>query len=58
MCHTSDECSKNPKNYGGPRYSGDSAVNAKKQLKAARIAAAAAVTEQGDDMLDGDPDGY
>jgi hypothetical protein len=34
-------------------------VNAKEQLKAARIAAAAAVTEQGDDMSsDGDPDGY
>ena len=58
MCHTSDECSKNPKNNGVPRYSGDSAVNAKKQLKAARIAAAAAVAEQGDAMSDDDPDGY
>jgi hypothetical protein len=52
VCHTSDECSKNPKNNGVPCCSGDSAVNAKKQLKAARIAAAAAVTEQGDNMLD------
>jgi hypothetical protein len=58
VCHTSAECSKNPKNNGVPRYSGDSAVNAKKQLKAAYIAAAAAVTEHGDDMSDGDPDGY
>jgi hypothetical protein len=58
VCHTSDECSKNPKNNGVPRYSGDSAVNAKKQFKDARIAAAAAVTEQGDNMSDGDPDGY
>jgi hypothetical protein len=33
-------------------------MNAKKQLKAARIAAAAAVTEQGDNMLDGNPDEY
>jgi hypothetical protein len=58
VCHTSDECSKNPKNNGVPRHYGDSAVNAKKQLKAACIAAAAPVTEQGDDMSDGDPDGY
>jgi hypothetical protein len=58
VCHTSEECSKNPKNNGVPRYSGDSATNAKKQLKAAGIVAAGAVTEQGDDMSDGDPDGY
>jgi hypothetical protein len=52
VCHTSDECSKNPKNNGVWRYSGDLAVNAKKQLKATRIAAAAAaaVAEQGDYM--------
>jgi hypothetical protein len=59
VCHTSDECSRNPKNNGVPRYSGDSAMNAKKQLKTARItAAAAAATEQGDDMSDGNPDKY
>jgi hypothetical protein len=58
VCHTSNECSKNPKNNGIPRYSGDSAVNAKLQLRAACITAAAAVTEQGDNMSDGDPDGY
>jgi hypothetical protein len=52
------EYSKNSKNNGVPRYSGDSAVNAEKQLEAARIAAAAAVAEQGEDMYDGNPDGY
>ncbi len=58
VCHTSDECSKNPKNNGVPNYSSDSADNVKKRLKAARIAAAAVLAEQGDDMSDGDPDGY
>jgi len=58
VCHTSEECSKNPKNNGVPRYSSDSADSAKKQLKAARIAATALLAEQGDDMSDGDPDGY
>jgi hypothetical protein len=61
VCHTSDECNKNPKNNGVSRYyySGDSAVNTKKQIKAAHIAATAvAVAEQEDDMSDDDPDVY
>ncbi len=58
VCHTSEECSKNPKNNGVPQYSKDNADNAKKRLKAARIAAAALLAEAGDDDSAGDPDGY
>jgi hypothetical protein len=43
VCHTSDECSKNPKNNGVPRYSSNSTDNTKKKLKATCIAAAASL---------------
>jgi hypothetical protein len=46
VCHTTEECSKNPANNGVPK------VDGKERLKMARIAAAAA------EGSDEDPDGY
>jgi hypothetical protein len=56
--HTSEECSKNPKNKGIPQYNKHNTDSTKKCLKAVRITAAALRAEVGDDDSEGDPDSY
>ena len=54
VCHTTAECSKNPANDGVPKD-----ANSKQRLKKARIAAAALLSEEGEDEeSDEDPDSY
>ena len=53
VCHTTEECSKNPDNTATPRTPN------KQRLKEARIAAAALLAEEGeDDESEEDPDSY
>jgi hypothetical protein len=52
VCHTTEECSKNPANNGVPKLDG------KERLKMACIADAAQLAEEEAEGSDEDPDGY